>query len=442
VFFSPRPGAEAVRNFLAAFTELLPVGDEAAEQPQEEAQRGATKTLIMGIAVAAPLPQIQPEPHSLVLGRPLIPDTDGNTAAPSGLATVQAEVTGQPGDVAALATRAKAPAPSPARADLAIAAQAPPPDLSTEPRIMSASHDAEQELPNLAFREKFTPAPEPETTAARIETPVLGANPEPATEPKGQEPAPEDPLAAVTAKTGSKGRTDQAETPLHAAPDSGNAGRRRSNDDDASGSSGRGVEPALHGDSTHSSGIEPAAIATPQRETQPASTIHQPPASRTPQNVSAQAEPIAAQPASHPQTGEARTISLRVADGTEQRVELKVTERAGEVRVEVRAGDADLAGSLRENLGDLVRRVEQNGLRAEGWHPVQAGSLDSRMQDRRAESQSFREDPSGRQSQPQSGGEGQRGQQQSEPNRWFEEMEGSTSENERSMPTWLASSIR
>jgi hypothetical protein len=50
-----------------------------------------------------------------------------------------------------------------------------------------------------------------------------------------------------------------------------------------------------------------------------------------------------------------------------------VVERAGEVQVAVRTADPQLAGDLRQNLGDLVSELAGRGYRAETWQPL-AGS--------------------------------------------------------------------
>jgi hypothetical protein len=51
-------------------------------------------------------------------------------------------------------------------------------------------------------------------------------------------------------------------------------------------------------------------------------------------------------------------------------VEVRVTERAGEVKVEVRSGDAALTQDLRANLHELVSNLERKGLSGEVAHPA------------------------------------------------------------------------
>ena len=57
----------------------------------------------------------------------------------------------------------------------------------------------------------------------------------------------------------------------------------------------------------------------------------------------------------------------------EGRVQVHVAERAGEVRVAVHTPDANLAGTLREELPQLTSRLEQSGFHAETWHGPTAG---------------------------------------------------------------------
>ena len=65
----------------------------------------------------------------------------------------------------------------------------------------------------------------------------------------------------------------------------------------------------------------------------------------------------------------AREIHLQVSGG-DQRVDVRLTERGGEVQVAVRTPDSRLAGALREDLPGLAARLEQTGFRTEAWHPA------------------------------------------------------------------------
>src|SRR5205823_2302833 len=66
--------------------------------------------------------------------------------------------------------------------------------------------------------------------------------------------------------------------------------------------------------------------------------------------------------------GAARDIRLEVSAG-DQRVEVRLRERAGDVHVTVRTPDAGLAGALREDLPALSTRLNESGFRAETWRP-------------------------------------------------------------------------
>lgn len=68
----------------------------------------------------------------------------------------------------------------------------------------------------------------------------------------------------------------------------------------------------------------------------------------------------------------ARDIRVEVAGG-EQKVELRLVERAGQVQFAVRTTDNGLAGSLREHLPSLSARLEQSGFHTDHWHVAEAG---------------------------------------------------------------------
>jgi len=70
-------------------------------------------------------------------------------------------------------------------------------------------------------------------------------------------------------------------------------------------------------------------------------------------------------PASAPQPMKEIAFQLPGARG----VEVRLTERAGEVRMDVRTGDAALTQDLRGNLHDLLSGLERKGISAEVTHP-------------------------------------------------------------------------
>lgn len=106
-----------------------------------------------------------------------------------------------------------------------------------------------------------------------------------------------------------------------------------------------------------------AAQSVPAHEPVPApARLDRAAAPNAPHRVPADLPPETPQPASP-----ARDIRLQV--NGEQRVDVRLTERAGEVQVAVRTQDPRLAGALRDELPALSARLEQSGFRAEAWHP-------------------------------------------------------------------------
>jgi hypothetical protein len=71
-----------------------------------------------------------------------------------------------------------------------------------------------------------------------------------------------------------------------------------------------------------------------------------------------------------------RDIQIQVKEGS-SRVDLRLAERAGEVRVDVRTPDSGLAGALRQDLPSLSTRLAQTGFHAETWGPA-TGAVSSR----------------------------------------------------------------
>src|SRR5207249_4483594 len=60
-----------------------------------------------------------------------------------------------------------------------------------------------------------------------------------------------------------------------------------------------------------------------------------------------------------------KDISLRLTDKDQGSVQVRLSERAGELRVSVRTPDAGLTRGLRDGLSDLVGRLEHSGYKAE-----------------------------------------------------------------------------
>jgi hypothetical protein len=124
-----------------------------------------------------------------------------------------------------------------------------------------------------------------------------------------------------------------------------------------------------------------------------------------------------------------RDISLHVSQPGQERVEVRVVQQAGEVRVAVRTGDTELASGLRQGVHELVGKLEDNGFHAEAWRPG-GGSIATPGISQPAESRSAfsQQQPGGgsqgRQDSPQQES-GQRNQNSSNRPQWVEELESS-----------------
>jgi len=75
-----------------------------------------------------------------------------------------------------------------------------------------------------------------------------------------------------------------------------------------------------------------------------------------------------------------REISVLIpqpaAEGTKpEAVEVRLLDRAGQVHVAVRTGDARLSQSLGAQLGDLVTQLEHSGYRTETWRPADSTAV-------------------------------------------------------------------
>ena len=73
----------------------------------------------------------------------------------------------------------------------------------------------------------------------------------------------------------------------------------------------------------------------------------------------------------------AHAIQVQLDRG-EQRVNVLLAQRGGEVHVSVRTPDPQLAGALRQQLPVLSSRLEQTGFQTETWHPAQWHAPDRR----------------------------------------------------------------
>ena len=76
--------------------------------------------------------------------------------------------------------------------------------------------------------------------------------------------------------------------------------------------------------------------------------------------------------AKDPVSQPARQISFKLAGPATSNVNVLFTEKAGKVEVAVRTPDQNLTKSLQSDLGDLVARLNNSGLKTEAWIPTAA----------------------------------------------------------------------
>lgn len=119
--------------------------------------------------------------------------------------------------------------------------------------------------------------------------------------------------------------------------------------------------------------------------------------------------PATAEPAETAAQPVSRDVSLHLADG-ESSVDIRMAERAGEIRVTVHTPDRDLADSLRADLPDLVGKLRQSGFQAEAWRPAAATEPDTGRRSGSHGSPSQEHSPGGRK-------EGRQQQPQPEPSK-------------------------
>jgi hypothetical protein len=115
-----------------------------------------------------------------------------------------------------------------------------------------------------------------------------------------------------------------------------------------------------------------------------------------------------------------RDVQLQVVGSDNQRVDVRVMDRGGELRVSVRADDPSLVRSLQDNVADLSTRLDQAHFQSEVWTPrTQAiGQTDSANTNGRTFSnggETFGRDGQGQQ---------QNGRQQQQPS-WVDDFEES-----------------
>ena len=230
------------------------------------------------------------------------------------------------------------------------------------PRIDWKARSASGDEAPEAFSLRLQAVPREEIQAAHGTPQILPALPSTsrshaATETT-QEPASPEPAAAPPSRP--------AETSQQKHAGSDDDSRREANRD----STAAAAEPAAKSVRAEATAAVEAVAAPRAHQADPAAIAPSPAppktaASETPApREAAPPAPVRTAPEvpdDKPAAQPAHEISLRVSSTPEQKVDIRVTDRAGEVHVSVRTSDEALARSMREDLGGLTGKLAQSG---------------------------------------------------------------------------------
>ena len=217
------------------------------------------------------------------------------------------------------------------------------------------------------------------------------------TERQGSPALPAAPVAAPAAlPTGavdqlpSQAQTQAATLPAAIASARDNSQQERKDDSesaDAAGYSVHAIESAAQKptDSNFTPATVPVHTAKPVAQAAPAAEAHR----AAPATLDF-AEPTPAR------TEPARDLSFRIASGTADPIDIKLTDRAGQIHVAVRSSDAALTQSLQTNVSDLEGKLERSGFHTETHLPQHAASTRET-----AQNQAFQDSSRERRQQPQ-----------------------------------------
>jgi hypothetical protein len=123
-----------------------------------------------------------------------------------------------------------------------------------------------------------------------------------------------------------------------------------------------------------------------------------------------------------------RSLSIEIRHADNDRVEVRLLQRSGELHVAVRATDAEVTQAMRQSLPELTGALEREGHRVEAWRPgglASAAPAGSEAPRSGSEQPSGDPQPQGRWTQPDA--DQNRRHKQDMP-RWVEDLEGALSE--------------
>jgi hypothetical protein len=119
----------------------------------------------------------------------------------------------------------------------------------------------------------------------------------------------------------------------------------------------------------------------------------------------------------------------------EGRIQVRMAERGGEVRVTVHTADQNVAGALRADLPSLSGRLEQAGFHSETWHGSGAQSAEPTLRGESPSGMSQQDTPEPGQQNP-----GRQQQEQQQERRAAEEKQATTKRSDDF--SWLFESLR
>ena len=118
-----------------------------------------------------------------------------------------------------------------------------------------------------------------------------------------------------------------------------------------------------------------------------------------------------------------RDVQVQLGGGGQERVDVRLVDRSGELHVAVRATSDNMTKDLREGLSELVGKLESTGYRTEVWRPGAVSAVTAAAETNQANDRNDREP------QAQTGwnqDSNKREQQNQQKPRWVEELEDST----------------
>ncbi|MGA3015526.1 MAG: hypothetical protein ABSF62_00305 [Bryobacteraceae bacterium] len=350
---SARPAAGGTQDRKPAAAEQESVaGNSDSLQALSAASMVPSPTQLAAALPAAGQPAVKP---ALKAGRPPGPRSEAQSAAPGATgkneATSAGTVGGQP--LATPAVTGQTAAVSQPDARTAQGGGAREAAAAGQPAANSAP--AASELPDDAI----------ETSAARPMVVAFTARLRPV------EAEPEAPSGEPANGVGETVEAAPVSDTAAAAGETALGGQENSHDASAASTRQPDIvrEPVRKPEVSAAAAPEPAVTARPTDTPQPLAASDAKPRESAPATPPAAASEPAAAPEA-PKPAAAHDIKLEVAGQGNQRVEVRVSERAGDMHVEVRTPDTGLAGDLREDLPALATKLEQTGFRAETWHPA------------------------------------------------------------------------